>query len=104
MTPLIELAAPRVIKRRAAMKTQTDNVQPIYHLTRVYLDCRRLRERRLNSGMTQCQLAAMAGMSHSSISSYEVRDVCVHRTIANALAAALGVTIEDISRYECCNE
>ncbi len=117
MTPLIELAAPRVMKRRAAMQSRIDSVpraikrraamnmhtcnmhmQSIHTRTRLYLNSRRLRELRSGLGMTQLQLGETSGISNSRICCYERKDVCVHILTANALAAALGVTVGEIAR------
>ncbi len=98
MTPLIELAAPRVMKRRAAMKSRIDNTPPIHTRTRLYLNSRRLRELRSGLGMTQLRLGETSGISNPRICCYEKRDVCVHILTANALAAALGVTVGEIAR------
>lgn len=96
MNTIQELAAQRVIARRKRYAKRTAAPTVPKYPTHYHLDCVKLRTLRKETGMTQCRLAELSGIANSRISDYERRSVYVHRNTMNALAAALGVDVDDI--------
>ena len=90
MEPIIELNAPRVMKRRAQLKKSPPKPEPDSK-THVFLNNIALRDCRMLSGLTQSQCAEQAGITLNRYSEYERKTVCVHVDTANAMAAVLGV-------------
>lgn len=100
-TEMIELAAPRTIRRRKRYsKRQTAPQQPNYP-AHVRLNGSALRNARTMAGITQCRLAELSRVSNSQIAEYEHRNMLyVHISTASAFAAALGVDVDDIAYIE----
>ena len=59
-----------------------------------------LKEHRSKLGINQTELGKLAGVSRQTISLIERGDYSPSVTLALKLAAACGVTVEDIFRYE----
>ena len=97
MEPIIELNAPRVMKRRAQLKKVPPKPEPDSK-THVFLNCIALRDCRMLSGLTQSRCAEQAGITLNRYAEYERKTVCVHIDIANAMAAVLGVEPSRIIR------
>lgn len=97
MNRVIELNAPRVIKRRARQREIIPEPVPEPQM-HVFLNNVAVRRNRKLTGLTQVEIAGKAGLPPSTMSSYERRSVYVHIDTAKRLARALKTDLRSIIR------
>ena len=97
MRPIIELNAERVIKRRARQREIIPEPVPEQQM-HVFLNNVAVRRNRKLTGLTQAEIAGIAGLTPSRMSEYERKSVYVHVYTANMLARALGTDVRSIVR------